>query len=129
MPLGFYYSPPDMHHPDFRDTTKLAKENWNGEPERPQWPGYLQYMELQLTELLTRYGPVAIIWFDGLHNQRKYDGARVIELIRTLQPATLVNDRIGVDAAITKRRNNLSLPRFPPRARCSQVLTRKYQRS
>ncbi len=29
MPLGFYYSPPDMHHPAFRDTTKLAKENWN----------------------------------------------------------------------------------------------------
>ena len=27
MPLGFYYSPPDLHHPGFRDTTKLAKEN------------------------------------------------------------------------------------------------------
>jgi len=27
MPLGFYYSPPDMHHPAFRDTSKLAKEN------------------------------------------------------------------------------------------------------
>lgn len=26
MPLGFYYSPPDMHHPAFRDTPKLAKE-------------------------------------------------------------------------------------------------------
>ena len=35
MPLGFYYSPPDMHHPAFRDTTKLAEENWAGEPERP----------------------------------------------------------------------------------------------
>jgi len=98
MPFGTYYSPPDMHHPDFRDTTKLAKENWNGEPERPEWPGYLQYMQLQLTELLTRYGPIAIVWFDGLHNQRKYDGSRVIEMIRELQPATLVNDRIGVDA-------------------------------
>jgi len=31
MPLGFYYSPPDMHHPAFRDTSKLAKENWGGE--------------------------------------------------------------------------------------------------
>ncbi len=98
MPFGTYYSPPDMHHPDFRDTTKLAKENWNGEPERPEWPVYLQYMQLQLTELLTRYGPIAIVWFDGLHNQRKYDGARVIEMIRELQPATLVNDRIGVAA-------------------------------
>jgi alpha-L-fucosidase len=98
MPLGFYYSPPDLHHPDFRDTTKLAKENWNGEPERPEWPTYLEYMQLQLTELLTHYGPVALIWFDGLHHQEKYGGARFIELIRELQPATLVNDRIGVDA-------------------------------
>ncbi|WP_158750599.1 alpha-L-fucosidase [Acidobacterium sp. S8] len=98
MPLGFYYSPPDMHHPDFRDTTKLARDNWNGEPQRPEWPGYLRYMQLQLTELLTRYGPAAIIWFDGLSHQEKYDGVRVLEMIRELQPETLVNDRIGVDA-------------------------------
>src|ERR1700694_1359408 len=96
MPLGFYYSPPDMHHTAFRDTTKLAKENWNGEPARPEWPMYLEYMRLQLTELLTKYGPVALIWFDGLHHQEKYDGKRFVELIQKLQPATLVNDRIGV---------------------------------
>jgi alpha-L-fucosidase len=96
MPLGFYYSPPDMHHPAFRDTSKLAKENWNGEPERPEWPLYLDYMQLQLTELLTRYGLVVLIWFDGLHHQEKYSGIRFLNLIRGLQPATLVNDRIGV---------------------------------
>ena len=98
MPLGFYYSPPDMHHPGFRDTTKLTKENWHGEPQRPEWESYLQYMQLQLTELLTRYGPVVLVWFDGLNDQRKYDGQRVIQMIHDLQPATLVNDRIGVDA-------------------------------
>src|SRR5882762_7277500 len=38
MPLGFYYSPPDMHHPAFRDITKLAKENWNGSPHAPSGP-------------------------------------------------------------------------------------------
>jgi alpha-L-fucosidase len=96
MPLGFYYSPPDMHHPGFRDTTKLAKENWNGEPQRPEWPSYLAYMQLQLSELLTRYGPAALIWFDGLNHQEKYNGARVLQMIRDFQPATLVNDRIGV---------------------------------
>src|SRR5713226_6899718 len=95
MPLGFYYSPPDMHHPGFRDTAKLAKDNWDGEPERSEWPLYLDYMQLQLTELLTAYGPAALIWFDGLHHQEKYDGIRFLELIRKLQPATLVNDRIG----------------------------------
>ena len=96
MPLGFYYSPPDMHHPAFRDTSKPASVNWHGEPMRPEWPLYLDYMQLQLTELLTRYGPVVLIWFDGLNNQEKYDGRRFLELIRHLQPATLVNDRIGV---------------------------------
>jgi alpha-L-fucosidase len=68
MPLGFYYSPPDMHHPGFRDTTKLTRENWHGEPQRPEWASYLQYMQLQLTELLTRFGPAALIWFDGLND-------------------------------------------------------------
>jgi alpha-L-fucosidase len=96
MPLGFYYSPPDMHHPGFRDTSKPVKQNWDGQPERPQWGSYLDYMERQLTELLTRYGRVMTIWFDGLFRQEKYNGQRFVELIRRLQPATLVNDRIGV---------------------------------
>ncbi len=96
MPLGFYYSPPDLHHPGFRDTSRLARENWQGQPERPEWSSYLQYMQLQLTELLTRYGNARVIWFDGLGHQEKYDGQRFLELIHRLQPATLVNDRIGV---------------------------------
>jgi alpha-L-fucosidase len=98
MPLGFYYSPPDMNHPAFRDTSRPARENWNGQPERPEWPLYLDYMALQLTELLTGYGPVAVIWFDGLFEQSKYDGRRFLRLIRDLQPSTLVNNRIGVNA-------------------------------
>lgn len=96
MPLGFYYSPPDMHHPAFRDTSKPASANWHGEPTRPEWPLYLDYMQLQLTELLTKYGPVVLLWFDGLNDPQKYDGRRFLELIRRLQPGTLVNDRIGV---------------------------------
>jgi len=98
MPLGFYYSPPDLHHPGFRDITKLAKDNWNGQPERPEWSSYLDYMRLQLTELLTRYGDVKVIWFDGLNHQGKYDGQRFLDLIHKLQPPTLVNDRIGLTA-------------------------------
>jgi alpha-L-fucosidase len=53
-------------------------------------------MQLQLTELLTRYGPAALIWFDGLDHQEKYGGVRFLDLIHRLQPATLVNDRIGL---------------------------------
>jgi len=96
MPLGFYYSPPDMNHPGFRDTTRPASANWRGEPLRTEWPMYLDYMELQLTELMTRYGSVAVVWFDGLDEQRKYDGYRFHRLIRELQPGTLINNRIGL---------------------------------
>lgn len=96
MPLGFYYSPPDMHHPDYRDTSKPVSTNWNGEPTRPVWPIYLHYMELQLRELLTRYGEVALVWFDGLNDQRKYDGYRMQRVIHELQAQTLINNRIGI---------------------------------
>jgi alpha-L-fucosidase len=98
MPRGFYYSPPDLNHPGFRDTSKLSRDTWNGQPERPEWSSYLDYMRLQLTELLTRYGDVKVIWFDGLYHQEKYDGQRFLDLIYKLQRATLVNDRIGLTA-------------------------------
>jgi alpha-L-fucosidase len=96
MPLGFYYSPPDMHHPGFRDTSKPVKDTWRGDPTRPQWSTYLDYMDAQLRELLTEYGPVALVWFDGLNNQEKYKGAQVVDLVHQIQPAILVNNRIGV---------------------------------
>lgn len=96
MPLGFYYSPPDMDHPGYRDTSRLSSFGWQGEPWRPEWFLYLGYMELQLRELLTRYGDVAIIWFDGLSHQEKYDGHRFHNLIHEMQPKTLINNRIGL---------------------------------
>jgi alpha-L-fucosidase len=96
MPLGFYYSPPDMNHPGYRDTSKPASANWQGEPARAEWPIYLDYMELQVRELLTRYGDVLVIWFDGLGQQRKYDGLRFHKVIHELQPNALINNRIGL---------------------------------
>jgi alpha-L-fucosidase len=100
MPLGFYYSPPDMNHPGFRDTSKLSATNYRGEPERPEWPLYLDYMGLQLDELLSRYGPVAEMWFDSVDMkvQGEYDGQRFLDQVRRLQPATVVNNRLGVPA-------------------------------
>ena len=95
LPLGFYYSCPDMHHPGYRDTSKPASENWRGEPSRPEWATFLDYMEGQLRELLTEYGPVAVIWFDG--GGKSYSGQRFFDLIRHIQPATLVNNRISLD--------------------------------
>lgn len=98
MPLGFYYSPPDMNHPGFRDTSKPSSTNYRGQPERPEWPLYLDYMSLQLHELLTKYGPVAEVWFDTVdpNAQARYDGQRFVDEVRRLQPSALVNNRVGV---------------------------------
>lgn len=95
MPLGYYYSPPDMHHPDYRDMSKLAKENWQGEPTRAQWPIYLQYLQLQLRELATRYGEPTVFWFDGLDHQEKYDGYHIERMLREISPSSIVNNRLG----------------------------------
>ncbi len=95
MPLGFYYSPPDMHHPGYRDTTKSATRNWLGEPKRKEWGDYLDYMASHIRKLLTDYGDVRVLWFDGLANHTKYDPVRFHKLIHDLSPNTLINDRLG----------------------------------
>ncbi|MGH9455736.1 MAG: alpha-L-fucosidase, partial [Terriglobia bacterium] len=96
MPLGFYYSPPDMHHPAYRDTSKPVSQTWHAQPTRSEWPLYLEFMGLQLRELFCRYGPALVVWFDGLDHQEKYDGYRFTRMIRELSPGTLINNRIGV---------------------------------
>ena len=97
MRLGFYYSPPDMHHPGYRDTSKPSTANWLGEPDREEWVQYLDYMESHVRKLLTDYGDISIIWFDGLCNHAKYDTERFHTLIHELSPNTLINDRLGDD--------------------------------
>ena len=97
MRLGFYYSPPDMHHPGYRDTRKPATKNWLGEPKRKEWADYLDYMESHIRKLLSDYGHVSIIWFDGLANHGKYNPERFHKLVHSLSPDTLINDRLGDD--------------------------------
>lgn len=98
MALGYYYSPPDMHNPNYRDTSKLVKDSWHGEPERAQWPTYLHYMALQLRELFWHYGQPVEIFFDGLDHQEKYDGYSFLQMIRAMSPNTMVDNRLGIPA-------------------------------
>ncbi|MBN1345794.1 MAG: alpha-L-fucosidase [Phycisphaerae bacterium] len=80
--LGFYYSPPDWHHPDYR-TADHDK--------------YIKYLHGQLRELCTNYGKVAIIWFDGLGGTAKdWDAASLVKMIRQLQPGVIINNRAGL---------------------------------
>lgn len=88
--LFFYYSQLDWHHPDYfpRGRTGLDSARKN----EGEWPRYLDYMDAQLTELLTGYGPIGGIWFDGWWDKPDADWRldKTYRLIHDLQPAALV---------------------------------------
>lgn len=84
LKLGFYYSQPDSHHPDYR-TASHAR--------------YLEYMHGQVRELLTRYGRVDIIWFDGLGGTAQdWDANKLFPMMKQLQPQIVINNRCGLKA-------------------------------
>ncbi len=84
LPVGWYYSPPDWHHPDYR-TDRHAK--------------YIEYLHGQLRELCTNYGKINIIWFDGLGGTAKdWDAPTLLRMIRKLQPGVIINNRAGLPA-------------------------------
>jgi len=84
MPIGYYYSPPDWHHPDYR---------------REHAERYTEYFHNQVRELLSNYGKVSIMWFDGLNGSAdEYQAASLIKDIRRLQPGIVINNRLGLPA-------------------------------
>jgi alpha-L-fucosidase len=89
--LFFYYSQLDWHNPDYYPR---GATNWpNGRPDRGDWNAYLDtYIDGQLTELLTNYGPIGGIWFDGMWDKPDADWhlEKTYALIHKLQPAALI---------------------------------------
>jgi alpha-L-fucosidase len=88
--LFFYYSQLDWHHPDYfpRGQTGL----FAGRAERGDFNRYLDYMDAQLSELLTGYGPLAGIWFDGWWDkpEAEWRVEQTYASIHKLQPQALV---------------------------------------
>ncbi len=89
--LFFYYSQLDWHNPDYypRGATDWA----NGRPDHGDFNAYLDtYMDGQLTELLTNYGAIGGIWFDGMWDKPNADWHlnKTYALIHKLQPAALI---------------------------------------
>jgi alpha-L-fucosidase len=89
--LFFYYSQLDWHNPDY---FPRGQTSWdNGRPDQGNFDRYLdEYMDGQLTELLTNYGPIGGIWFDGMWDKPKADWhlEKTYALIHRLQPAALI---------------------------------------
>jgi len=84
MRLGFYYSPPDWHHPDY---------------DKHQYEFVHDYFHPQVIELCKNYGKVDILWWDGLgRSAREWDSEALFKIIRQLQPHIIINDRLGLPA-------------------------------
>ncbi len=97
--LFFYHSHLDWHHPDYFPRGQTGRE-YTGRPENGNFAKYLDYMDAQLTELLTNYGPIGGIWFDGWWDQKTKGRETTVDwrldktysLIHKLQPAALVGN-------------------------------------
>jgi alpha-L-fucosidase len=89
--LFFYHSQLDWHHPEYFPRGNTGG-SWTGRAEQGDMNKYLDYMDTQLSELLTNYGEVGGIWFDGMWDKKDADWRleKTYKLIHQLQPAALV---------------------------------------
>src|SRR3989454_6242958 len=66
--VGLYFSLSDWHHPDYPAITQadLPYQFPRGiQPVPERWPCFLDYMFEQVRELLSNYGTIDLLWFDG----------------------------------------------------------------
>ncbi len=93
LALHFYYSHMDWMRDDY-PTGKVKNIPHN--PAKANWPAYYAFMNQQLTELLTQYGPVGAIWFDGMwdHPEKEFDWGldEQYALIHRLQPRCMIGN-------------------------------------
>ena len=91
--LCFYHSIIDWHHPDY-----LPRGAGDMRPaEGAVFERYVTYMKNQLSELLTNYGPIGILWFDGEWDPTwtPEQGEALYAYVKSLQPHIIINNRVG----------------------------------
>ncbi|MFN3298785.1 MAG: alpha-L-fucosidase [Sediminibacterium sp.] len=108
MQLGLYYSTLDWYREDYPYTTGRTGQG-TGRKTGGNYASYLKFMKAQLTELLTNYGEIMSIWFDGHWDQTNPEGSKdrssrinwqyneIYELIHQLQPACLIGNNHHLD--------------------------------
>jgi len=111
--LGFYYSQSqDWHEPNGAGNT------WDfGPDDKKDYDQYLQgKAEPQIRELLTGYGPVALIWFDTPRMMTGERPHRFTRIVRSLQPDTLIDGRLGVEGDYVSTGDNVIPPKVSSEA-------------
>jgi alpha-L-fucosidase len=103
--VGFYYSLIDWHHPDFpvdkihprRDDTEYREKNSGRDVSK-----YAEYMRNQVTELLTSFGDIDIIWFDFSYpgedgkGRDDWESEKLVEVVRKHQPNIIIDNRLDL---------------------------------
>jgi alpha-L-fucosidase len=92
LKLCFYYSQTqDWHEPD------AVGNDWDfPEDGKKNFQRYLdEKVKPQVTELLTNYGPIGLIWFDTPRNITREQSQQLVDLVHRLQPDCLVSGRVG----------------------------------
>ena len=98
--LNFYYSHLDWVRQDYWPRGSTGKLLKRPDGDENSWGHYIDFICAQLTELLTQYGPIGCIWFDGMWDKHKgepdqaevWQLRRQYELIHKLQPACLIGN-------------------------------------
>lgn len=99
--VGVYYSLSDWHHHDYPPLTEAHRPYVLGLtpplPPEEHASRYRQYLRDQLRELLTNYGRIDLLWFDGQWERPAewWDVDGIATLARGLQPGILINDRLA----------------------------------
>ncbi len=89
--LGLYYSQTqDWHHPNGFGNT------WDFDQDEQDFADYIDnYVKPQVREILSNYGPIAIIWFDTPRIIERHQSQELLDLVHQLQPDCLVCGRLG----------------------------------
>lgn len=90
--LFFYHSHLDWTHADYFPRGRTGQHS--GRPDSGGFNAYLDFMDAQLEELLTQYGEIAGIWFDGIWDRKDADWRlrKTYDMIHRLQPHALVGN-------------------------------------
>jgi len=100
--IGFYYSLMDWHHPD-------GARCFSDEAARLR---FVKYIHGQVRELMTRYGQVDILWYDVPWPLKPngWESTQLNHMVRSLQPAILINNRSGWDSRGTMMPEDFDTP-------------------
>lgn len=99
LKVGLYFSLIDWHHPDYPAFVETDKPYRFGQWRRStpeQWNRFIEFMFAQMRELLTNYGKIDLLWFDGgwERTPEEWKAREFVEMIHQLQPGVIINDRI-----------------------------------